>query len=72
MNPLSHDDNLRALFPEFADEKLRDAKERLDDYLAFVVRLYERIRTDPEAYARFKSLTAEQYRHSIKDKRSIP
>ncbi len=48
---------IRDLFPDLDDDALRVAEERFDDYIAFTVRLYERIAADPDAYARFKALT---------------
>ena len=50
------DSELRALFPNSTQEELRFAKERLEDYLAFVARIYDRIRANPDEYARYKQL----------------
>ena len=46
-----------ALYPQMSNEERREAQENLDRYLLLAVRMYERIRTNPEAYARFKALT---------------
>lgn len=45
------------LYPQLSDEERREAQENLDRYIRLVVRMYERICTNPEAYARFKALT---------------
>jgi hypothetical protein len=50
------------LFPELTEEQQREAAENLDRYMAVVLRIYERIRHDPEAYQRFRTLTdSERY-----------
>ena len=49
---------IRDLYPELCPEELCEAEDNLDRYVALMVRMYERIRQDPEAYARFKELTA--------------
>lgn len=51
---------LRELFPHLTDDELAEAEASLDRYLALTQRIYERIRQDPEAYARFKALTASR------------
>jgi len=59
---------IRNVFPDFSNEQLRDAEDKLRDYLAFVGRMYDRIRADPEAYAKFKTLTAERSSRTINSK----
>ena len=51
---------IRDLYPNLTDEELADAEKNLDDYLEVVLRIYERIRSDPEEYTRFKKLVAER------------
>jgi hypothetical protein len=60
------DADLRALYPHLDDAHLEEAEENIRLYLELVLRIYERIRVDPEAYARFKSLTASPRPPKIK------
>ena len=48
------------LYPDLDDEQLKEAEENLERYLEVVQRIYNRIRSDPEAYARLQSLTASR------------
>jgi hypothetical protein len=48
---------IRDLYPEFSDDELKDAEEHILRYLEITLQIYERISSDPEAYARFKALT---------------
>jgi hypothetical protein len=48
----------RDLYPYLSDEQLKEAEENLERYLELTLRIYNRIRQDPDAYARFKTLTA--------------
>jgi len=49
---------IRDLYPDLNDEQLKEAEENLERYLELTLRTYDRIRQDPDAYARFKTLTA--------------
>jgi len=60
------------LYPDFDEAQLKEAEENLDRYLEFALRLYERVRADPEAYSRFKALTASKPDPRIKPERSNP
>jgi hypothetical protein len=51
---------IRDLYPDLDDEQLKQAEDNLVRYLEVVLRIYNRIRSDPEAYAQFKSLTASR------------
>lgn len=51
---------IRDLYPGLDEEGLREAEENLDRYIKLTLRIYERIRSDPEAYAQFKALTASE------------
>ncbi len=51
---------IRALYPRLSEEELREAEENLDRYLELALRIYERVRGDPQAYARFRALTASR------------
>ena len=50
--------SVRDLYPHLNDEQLKEAEENLERYLELALRIYDRIRQDPDAYARFKTLTA--------------
>ena len=49
--------SIRDLYPQLSDEDLRNAEERFDRYIALVLRIYERLCSDPDAYQRFEDLT---------------
>ena len=61
---------IRDLYPHLSDEELREADENLGRYIELTLRIYERIRNDPEAYARFKALTASELHPTMKFERS--
>ena len=50
---------VRAFYPMLSEEKLRDAEDNLERYLIVVLRIYERILSDPESYAQFRKLTED-------------
>lgn len=52
---------IRDLFPALRPEEEKEAEENLRRYLAFIVRLYDRIAADPKEHERLKALT-EEYR----------
>lgn len=52
--------NFRDLFPELSEKELQEAEENLEAYLEVVLRIFERIESDPVAYAEFKKSLAEQ------------
>lgn len=62
-------DSLRDLFPDLNEEELKLAKERIEDYLSFTVRLYDNIRADPERYAHFKELSKQRREEREKNSR---
>jgi hypothetical protein len=47
---------LRALYPHLTDEELRVAQDTLEQYIALVLRIYERVAADPAGYAHLRSL----------------
>lgn len=49
-----------ALYPHLDKEQLQEAEENLKRYVELSLRIYERIRNDPEAYAHFKVLTSKE------------
>jgi hypothetical protein len=52
---------IKDLFPDLAPEEEKTAEESLRRYLAFIVRLYDRIASDPHERERLQALT-EEYR----------
>lgn len=54
MNNKKSDPTIRNLYPHLTDEELVEAEASLNEYLDFVLILYERIGQDPEAYSRFQ------------------
>lgn len=56
---------IRNLFPDCDADRLREAEERFNEYIEHAIRMYERIGADPEAYARFKALTAARRHHTM-------
>lgn len=61
---------IKDLYPHLTDEQLREAEENLDRYLEHALRVYERLRADPEAWARYKALTASDRAPTINEKES--
>jgi len=55
------------LYPELNKQQLREAEENLRGYLEVSLRIYKRIRNDPVAYAKFKSLTASVRNPKIRE-----
>jgi len=51
---------LRNLYPDLSDNELAQVEEKLRQYVAVGIRMYERIQRDPEAYAKFKALLTLQ------------
>lgn len=52
--PKEREVTIRDVFPEFTEEQLIETEAKLRDYVAFSVRMYDRIRADLVAYAEFK------------------
>jgi len=50
--------SIHRLYPHLNDEELKQAEENLDRYLELALQIYDRIRQNPEEYARFEALTA--------------
>jgi hypothetical protein len=61
---------LRDLYPHLSPEELKEADENLSRYIQLALRIYDRVRNDPEAYARFKALTASELHPTMKFKGS--
>ncbi len=66
------DITIRDLYPRLNEEQLKEAEENLERYLELVLRIYERIQKDPQAYSALKALTASRQNHMMKEKRSSP
>jgi hypothetical protein len=58
--------DFRAVYPDLSDKELFEVKQRLSDYVALVISFYEYLKSDPEAYARFKALTTSRHRSTIR------
>ncbi|MDA2938742.1 hypothetical protein MYX75_10835 [Acidobacteria bacterium AH-259-A15] len=63
---------IRDLYPQLDEEQLKEAEENLDRYIELALRMYERIRLDPEAYRQFKALTAQRDAAMMRNTRSKP
>jgi len=63
---------IRDLYPGLSDEQLKEAEENLGRYLELALRIYDRIRSDPEAYSQFRALTASRCKATIDVERSNP
>ena len=59
---------IRDLYPHLNNEELKEAEDTLKRYIELELRVYERILADPVAYARFKALTASDWRRRVPDK----
>jgi hypothetical protein len=60
------------LYPHLSEAQLKEAEENLGRYLELELRVYERILADPEAYARFRALTASKLGSTMDGERSNP
>lgn len=58
--------------PAAADAGLAEEEENLTRYVALMLRVYDRVRADPQDYARLRTLTASSYRPTIQPERSNP
>lgn len=47
---------IRTLYPKLTDDELRQAEDNLEQYLLLVLRIYERVISDPVSYAQFRAL----------------
>ena len=63
---------IRDLYPCLTDEQLKEAEENLERYLELALRMYDRIRSDPEAYSQFRALTPSRHTATIDVERSNP
>jgi len=49
--------SLKKLFPDLTEKQYAELDQWYTGYAASILRMYERITSDPEAYARFLALT---------------
>jgi hypothetical protein len=49
---------IRILYPNLTEVELQQADDNLEQYLLLVLRVYERLTSDPERYAHLRALTA--------------
>lgn len=61
---------IRDLYPGLDAEQLKEAEENLERYVELALRIFERIRSDPDTYAQFRSLTDSSRSSSMHDARS--
>ncbi len=54
------------LYPELSPEQQREADAVFGEYLELMIHIFNRIRSDPEAYARFEALTDLEIRSTIR------
>jgi hypothetical protein len=57
--------SLRELYPNATDEELAKAEANLIADVQLTLRMYERIRNDPESYQQFRALTAKMQNASF-------
>lgn len=60
--------SLKKLFPGLAEDEYARLDAWYAGYAALILRMYERITGDPEAYARFLALTSRPSRPSMTGK----
>jgi len=58
--------DLRELYPEYTERELQAAEANLKRYAALLLRMYERLSSDPIEYARWKALTPPRSRSTFK------
>lgn len=63
---------IRDLYPNLSVEELALAEDNLEQYLLLMLRIYERVKADPESYARFRALTETIHAVSLNSSRSAP
>jgi hypothetical protein len=56
---------IRDLYPSLSEQEAIEAEENLTRYIQLALQIYERIREDPELYAKFRHLTASKSHPSM-------
>lgn len=64
--------SLRDLYPNATDEQLAEAEANLIADVQLTLRMYERIRNDPESYQQFRALTARMQNASFEAPQKSP
>lgn len=64
--------SLRNLYPGLTEAQYADLDAWYTGYASLILRMYERITNDPDAYARFLALTASRSRPSMTGKVDSP
>lgn len=64
--------SLKKLFPDLSEEQYRNLDAWYTRYASLILRMYERITNDPEAYADFLALTNRPSRPSMTVKVDSP
>ena len=59
------------LYPNLDPQDREAAQERFDRYLEIVLRIYERVRSDPDTYRRFLALTGRDPNATMNDTDSV-
>jgi len=70
--PAPNLDSLKQLFPGLTEEQYASLDAWYAGYAALILRMYERITGDPEAYASFLALTSRPSRPSMTGKVDSP
>lgn len=72
-NPLNPEQErtLRQLYPHLTDSQLEQANENLKEYVAFALRVFERLEVDSDAWERFEALTASRRKPNINRERPL-
>jgi hypothetical protein len=63
---------LKKLFPDLSEEEYANLDAWYARYAALILRMYDRITADPEAYARFLALTSRSSRPNMTEKVDSP
>ena len=63
------ENHLRRLNPNLGDSETREADENLKRYVAFALRIFERLELDADAWARFEALTVSRRASRMNHKR---
>jgi len=61
---------IASLYHHLSKDQLQEAEYAIEQYLQLALRIYERIRQEPELYARFRHLTAKKHDHTMHDEPS--
>lgn len=57
--------SIKTLYPHLGDAQCQEAEENIEQYLQLALCIYERIRQEPELYAKFRHLTAKNHDHAM-------